>query len=562
MRGPRALLWWLAVALAAVLPPEGLAAPDRGQAGLPARGEGPPEPRLRRFALIASSNDGGRDRTPLRFADSDAATMAHVLRRLGGLREEDLVLLTGARRRSLQASFARVRAAIQAAAAENARRELIVYYSGHSDEQGLLVGGERVGYLELRQWIDDTDADVRIGILDSCASGALIRLRGGALRPSFLSDASTSARGHAFLTSSAADEAAQESDRIGAAFFTHSLVSGLRGAADTSRDGLVTLAEAYQFAFHETLGRTQRTRGGPQHPAYDIQLTGTGDLVLTDLRSEGASLVLEDDLSGRVYVRDASGRLLVELRKERRSPVRLGLDPGRYRITVTAEARAFEGDVMLETGRSTRLGPSHLAPAQVQSTLARGPEAQVEASREGRAAQAGNPPTPTTVGGLVLARRPALGAYGGIAVRYGRLEGRDGLFGGAEAGLTFDRRYLIGVTGMGATAGDARDGEGKITLGYAAIVARYRLSFAGSPFEATAGVLAGPAGLARERPGAPAETRTVFLFEPQVEGQVNLARWLRLGVDLGYRLVASGEAMPSRGLRGVTAGAHLQLGWF
>ena len=45
-------------------------------------------------------------------------------------------------------------------------------------------------------------------------------------------------------------EAAQESDRICASYFTHYLVSGFRGAADLSGDGKVTLNEAYQFAFN------------------------------------------------------------------------------------------------------------------------------------------------------------------------------------------------------------------------------------------------------------------------------------------------------------------------
>jgi uncharacterized caspase-like protein len=61
-------------------------------------------------------------------------------------------------------------------------------------------------------------------------------------------------RGYAFLTSSSPDEVAQESDHIGASFFTHYLVSGLRGAADVTGEGKVTLNEAYQFAFNETLG--------------------------------------------------------------------------------------------------------------------------------------------------------------------------------------------------------------------------------------------------------------------------------------------------------------------
>ena len=131
-----------------------------------------------------------------------------------------------------------------------------------------------------------------------------------------MTDLSTDARGHAFLTASSADEAAQESDRIGAAFFTHYLVSGLRGAADANRNGHVTLHEAYQFAYHETLRRTERTAAGPQHPRYDFQLAGTGDFVMTDLSATGAALVLDENVAGRIYVRDQSGRLLVELRKE------------------------------------------------------------------------------------------------------------------------------------------------------------------------------------------------------------------------------------------------------
>ena len=73
----------------------------------------------------------------------------------------------------------RMKEALAGAAGGNARRELFIYYSGHSNEEGLLLGREQVQYEELRRWINEADADVRIAILDSCASGALIRKRGG-----------------------------------------------------------------------------------------------------------------------------------------------------------------------------------------------------------------------------------------------------------------------------------------------------------------------------------------------------------------------------------------------
>ena len=81
-------------------------------------------------------------------------------------------------------------------------------------------------------------------------------------------DQSIDVRGHAILTASAEDEAAQESDRIGGSFFTHYLVSGLRGAADSSADGRVTLTEAYRFAFDETLARTGTTKAVPSIRAF------------------------------------------------------------------------------------------------------------------------------------------------------------------------------------------------------------------------------------------------------------------------------------------------------
>src|SRR4029079_8482445 len=128
-------------------------------------------------------------------------------------------------------------------------------------------------------------------------------------------DESSDMRGHAFLTSSAETEAAQESDRIRASYFTHYLISGFRGAADLSGAGKVTLNEAYQFAFNETLGRTVDTRGGAQHPSYDINLTGTAAVVMTDARKQPATLVLGEDLDGRFFIRNAAQELVVELYK-------------------------------------------------------------------------------------------------------------------------------------------------------------------------------------------------------------------------------------------------------
>ncbi len=95
--------------------------------------------------------------------------------------------------------------------------------------------------------MDPIPADVRITVLDACASEAITRMKGGERRQAFLVDESSQMEGYAFLTSSSADEAVQESDVVGVAFFTHYLISRMRGAADVSGEGKVTLNEAYQF---------------------------------------------------------------------------------------------------------------------------------------------------------------------------------------------------------------------------------------------------------------------------------------------------------------------------
>jgi hypothetical protein len=340
-----------------------------------AAAEGPADaPALRRFALVASSNDGGPSRTRLRFANTDGESIGRVLANLGGVREGDLILVRDTGRADLQRAFADLRARLGRENRPQVRREIFVYFSGHSDEEGLLLGGERVSYRELRQWIDATGADVRIAILDSCASGSLIRLKGGVHRAPFLSDLSTQARGHAFLTASSADEAAQESDRVGSAFFTHYLLSGLRGAADANRDRRVTLGEAYQFAYNETLQRTETSRAGAQHPAYDFQLAGTGDVVLTDLRASSSRLVLARELTGRIYVRDSADRLVVELRKEPTYPVELGLENGKYRVVLDRDGSITSGAFDLQGGERVEVAAASLAPVAALASVRRGDE--------------------------------------------------------------------------------------------------------------------------------------------------------------------------------------------
>lgn len=325
---------------------------------------------VRRFALVIGANDGGPERATLRYAEADARTVAGVMTEVGGVAPADRVLVVDPDKASLIVALGELRRRVQAA--EGQRTEVVVYYSGHSDERGLLLRTQRFTYKELRDALSNLDSDVRIAILDSCSSGALVTGKGGRHVAGFLENEANQVAGHAYLTSSAADEVSQEAASLGGSYFTHALVTGLRGAADTNSDQLVTLNEAYRFAFEETLARTESSRFGAQHANFDIQLSGSGDLVMTDLRTRNATLTLDEAMAGRVYLRDADDRLVAELGKQDGKAVSLLLEPGKYTVRLEQEDATYLGLARVDGASPAKVYAADLAPVSLVATVARG----------------------------------------------------------------------------------------------------------------------------------------------------------------------------------------------
>lgn len=343
--------FFFAPALAAIL---GIAAPSASHA----------DGVTRRFTLAIGSHEGGPGRERLLFADADARAFRNTLEELGGQDPGDAVLLVDPDSAALLAAMDVLADRVRTAKRAGTRTEALVYYSGHADDQGLLLGTQSVHYRTFRDRMNALGADVRIAVVDACASGALTRMKGGRAVPAFMVDKSSRAEGYAFLTSSSASEFAQESDLLRGSFFTHALNTGLRGAADASRDGKVTLHEAYQFAYHETLARTESTRGGPQHAGYEMQLSGSGDVVLTDLREATSSLILSEDLHGRLFIRDSLDHLVAELQKPAGHEMNLGLPPGAYSLRLLQGDRWSAATATLRAGKTALAAPSAFKPAE------------------------------------------------------------------------------------------------------------------------------------------------------------------------------------------------------
>jgi hypothetical protein len=327
----------------------------------------------RRIAVVVGSNRGDTSHAPLRFAEQDASKFAAVLTELGGLAPSDVLLLRGP-------TPGEVRAALDEAARRTAgwhadkrgQVVLVFYFSGHSDGTMLELGQQGLPFAEVRRRVGQVGADVRLVVLDSCRSGALLALKGGTLGQAFdirITD-DLASTGEAMIASSAADEAALESAEIEASFFSHHLISGLRGAADLSGDGIVTLAEAYQYAFARTLRSTSETTVGPQHPAYDYRLAGKGDLVLTQLQKPSSVLELPAGFDRLLLVSVPREQVLAELGP--RSGHRIAVPSGTYKVRAWKGNQAFAARATVGAGQALQLAAVELLPVQAKLAASKG----------------------------------------------------------------------------------------------------------------------------------------------------------------------------------------------
>jgi hypothetical protein len=384
---------------------------------------------IRRFALVMGANYGGRSRVKLQYAVSDAKAILKVLESLGGVSPDDSRLLIEPDREALFWEMKRLRERVERAREKHGRIEVIFYYSGHSDEWNILLGKEKVSYQEFKDEINRVNADVRIAILDSCASGAFTRLKGGKKKPPFMVDSAYDMKGYAVLTSSSSGEASQESERLKGSFFTHYLTSGLRGAADMSQDGRVTLHEAYQFAFQETLQQTEKTVSGPQHPNRDVRMSGTGDVVMTDIRRSSALLILTEDVAGTLFIHDRKNVMVAELKKTSGRAIELGLDEGKYRVINIDQGRVFEARIQLKEGKMAELSMDKFKETDQIDAVARG-DMQYQKRK------------------VFKRRGKKTNFFVAYISKYTRAYHKSALMAGGHFGLTFNKQFSFGFCGF------------------------------------------------------------------------------------------------------------------
>lgn len=328
------------------------------------------------YAILVGNNAGGLGQSNLRYAEDDAARISEVLTELGGYELQPSSLLLSPSPMALWSRFETVHAALERDRQAGIESMLFFYYSGHARSSAIDLGPQQVALTDLRKRIEAMPANLRIVILDACQSGAISRVKGATPAVDFSSNSVSGLRmqGIAIMASSTGTELSQESDSLKGSYFTHHLVTGLRGVADKNQDGAVTLSEAYDYAYSSTLLATAVSAVGKQHVTLETDLQGKGDVALTRPAKADSKLLLPARLVGAITIAHTNSKSVVaEINKVAGQSNIVAFPAARYTLLVREnDTQALECELRLRPGSTTELKLANCSAVAIASGIEKG----------------------------------------------------------------------------------------------------------------------------------------------------------------------------------------------
>ncbi|MBD3241233.1 MAG: hypothetical protein GF331_11655 [Chitinivibrionales bacterium] len=314
-----------------------------------------------RYALLVGNSDGGAGNQPLRYVANDLGRVRAVLVDACGFEPNRVATLQDRGPADVLAEIERLSGRLAAAGDDL----VLFYYSGHADDDALRLGAERLPLTRLREALGRLPARIRVAVFDACQSGSFARLKGGRLAEPFLFTSDTKVEGYVVLASSSANESSQESDALRSSVFTFHVVNALRGSADATGDGRITLNEAYRYAYDRTVASTMHSPGGVQHPTYRFEIKGEGDIVLADLNVHSSGLLLEEAIEGHITILDTNRTVVADMTKQRGAPLLVALGAGTYEVLSRREGIVRRARSSVKKESVTRVGADALRRAPV-----------------------------------------------------------------------------------------------------------------------------------------------------------------------------------------------------
>jgi len=156
---------------------------------------------------------------------------------------------------------------------------ILLYYSGHGipgafvpiDYDGL---HNKVFHREISSIMAQSPAKFKLCIADACHSGGMFTSRSDVQHTlnSYYSKLAEASAGTALIMSSKSNETSLEASGLRQGVFSHFLIRGLKGEADSSGDDIVSISELYEFVYD----RVRKYTGYQQSPVirgrYDAEM--------------------------------------------------------------------------------------------------------------------------------------------------------------------------------------------------------------------------------------------------------------------------------------------------
>ena len=456
-----------------------------------------------RILVAAGSKLGLSAERPLKFASTDAVRVRDVVVSLGGVKPEHAFVLAEPTRAQLFAAIDRARAEAQKHQAGEVT--LLFYFSGHGDRDAVHLGDDRVMLSDLSSKLGEVPAGLRIAVTDACRA---TREKGFTADEPFAIRATNvpQATGQVWLHASSDGEAAQESDELQGAIFTHAWINGLRGAADANGDARVTLDESFAFAHSQTMIRSAKSSGVLQKPEAVVSLREASPVVLTETAARMATLSLPQGRDAHFLVYSSGAKsVLSELWSSPERRIALRLPPGRYVVQRRIGALGGMATIAIGEGEERKLEEREFAATSLEVLARKGEEPEPEADR---------PLTPA----------PASPSRHELAVGYDAgANARTSFVHGPRASWSYAwPRVALSIGGAADFTGRTlAEKEERLTGGYGRASIEYRLPLGAFMLRGGAG---GRAGLVSQTIDTSAtlvsppksDSKTAFTFGPEV----------------------------------------------
>ena len=461
-----------------------------------------------RILVAAGSKLGLPAERPLKFADNDAKRVRDVMVSLGGVRSEHAFFVDEPTRSDLFKAIDRAKVEAQRHRADEVT--LVFYFSGHGDRDALHLGSDRVLVSDLSSKLAEVPAGLRIAVTDACRA---TRDKGFTSDEPFAISATMipQASGQVWLHASSDGEAAQESDDLQGALFTHAWLTGLRGAADANGDSRVTLDESFAFAHSQTLIRSARSSGVMQKPEAVMSLREAAPVVLTQTAARMGTLALPQAKDTHFLVYSAGAKsVLSELWSAPDRSLLLRVPPGRYVVQKRIGASGAVAQVAVAAGEERRLEERDFTASSLDAVARKGDADVIEDA------------PPSTARGHELSAGYDAGT-----------SSRTGFVHGPRVTYAYAWRWVALTLGGGAelTGRSLAEKDETLAGGYGRAGLELRLPAGRFTFRAGAAGRAGvvvqtirPTGSAIGR-GGREETQSAFAFGPELVVGGRLALW-------------------------------------